>query len=62
MLYNTRKERDLAIVAFYDRCIERGLSKTQATEEARNEFKFLTPIPIYSARRRVREQKEAANG
>lgn len=62
MLYSTRKEREQAIVAFYNHCIERGLTKTQATEQTRLEFKFLTPIPVYNARRRAKEEKEAENG
>lgn len=62
MLYSTRNEREQAIVTYFDRCIEHGMTKTQATEQTRLEFKFLTPIPVYNARRRARERKEADNG
>ncbi len=62
MLYNTRKEREQAIIAFYDRCIECGMTKMQATEETRIEFRFLTPIPVYNARRRAKQRKEVDNG
>ena len=62
MLYNSRKEREKAIVSFFDHCIERGMTKKEATEETRLEFRFLTPIPIYNARRRARERKEADDG
>ncbi len=58
----TRKERDLAIVARFEQCLAKGLSKTKATELIRKEFKFLTDVPVYNARRRVKERKEAENG
>lgn len=62
MLYNTRKERDEAIVNYFERCLANGLTKTQATEKTRVVFKFLTPVPIYNARRRAKERKEKNNG
>ncbi len=58
----TRKERDNEIVAKFEQHLANGLSKTEATRLVREEFKFLTDVPIYSARRRVKERKEAENG
>lgn len=59
MLYKTRKERQKAIVAFFNKCLAQGMSKTEATEKTQREFKFLTPVPVYNARRK---EKETENG
>lgn len=53
MFYTTRNERDAAIVDYFNDCLKKGLTKTQATEKTRVEFRFLTSVPIYSARRRL---------
>lgn len=58
----TRNERDLAVVAFFESMLNSGLTKMQATQKTRDEFRFLTDVPVYAARRRVKERKEAENG
>ncbi len=61
----TRKERDVAIVNFFEKCINGGMTKGEATKMAQEKFGFLTDVPIYNARRRVANQtegKEAENG
>ncbi len=61
----TRKERDVAIVNFFEKCIIGGMTKGEATKMAQEKFGFLTDVPIYNARRRVANQaegKEAENG
>jgi len=54
----TRKERDLAVVRHFASCINEGMTKTEATERTREKFGFLTAVPVYNARRRVREKGE----
>lgn len=58
----TRKERDEEIVRLFEEHLKNGLSKMQATEEVQKEFRFLTSVPVYNARRRVKERKESING
>ena len=61
----TRKERDVAIVQFFEKCLSKGTTKVEATKMAQEKFGFLTDIPIYNARRRVanmKQGKEVNNG
>lgn len=58
----TRKERDIKIDEMFNDYVCNGLSKTEATSLVQREFGFLTPVPVYNARRRVKERKEAENG
>lgn len=61
----TRRERDLAIVQAFEKCISEGATKTEATRKVRRIFRFLTDVPVYNARRRVAGYnggKEVENG
>ena len=58
----TRKERDFAIVEHFNKCLDKGMTKTEATSETQEKFGFLTPVPVYNARRRVQKRKEEENG
>ena len=62
MLYSTKKERDAAIVNRFEHYIANGMTKTQATEQTRKDFLFLTNVPVFNARRREKERKEGKNG
>ena len=42
----TRKERDVAIVQFFEKCLSKGTTKVEATKMAQEKFGFLTDIPI----------------
>lgn len=58
----TRKERDMKIYELFNNYVGNGMSKTEATGLVQRHFGFLTPVPVYNARRRVKERKEAENG
>lgn len=57
----TRKERDAAVAAAFEAYVNDGLTRMQATEKVQNDFGFLTPVPVYNARRRVKQRKGVEN-